>query len=103
MSIDTAVRHPRIGDAVLLWDTHRGTIVLLRSGYATLDADDDVRVQVPADMLRWVADRDVWVVVTEEPEEPLEPLWAHEDPRLEQDPYKAGLEQGRGYHDVQAE
>jgi hypothetical protein len=75
--METAVRHPRILDPVIVFDGERGTIVLLRAGYAHIDADDDLRVVTPTDALRWVADREVWVIVRSDPPEPT---WLHEDP-----------------------
>lgn len=65
MTTETTARHPRILDPVLVWG-ERGSIVLLRAGYAHIERDDDVRVQVGVDRLRWDPLGSVWLIVTED-------------------------------------
>lgn len=69
----TDVRYPRILDRVIVWDGVRGTIVARRAGYATIDADDDLRVTAPEDKLRWDPLGRVWLIVTEPEDEPIVP------------------------------
>lgn len=64
-------RHPRIMDPVIVWG-ERGTIVLLQAGYAHIDRDDDIRTRVSTDRLRWVDDREAWVII---PAEVRGPEW----------------------------
>ncbi len=61
----TTVRHPRIGDGVITW-TETATIARISVGYAHIERDDDIKLIVPLDRLRWVADQDRWVIIPEE-------------------------------------
>jgi hypothetical protein len=65
-------RQPRIFDRVLLWG-ESGTIVEHRAGIVVVDGDDQLRVTVPVDRLRWDPLGAVWLIVTEDDEMPVAP------------------------------
>jgi hypothetical protein len=64
-SDQAAMRTPRVLDRVLTWAETATIVKLAAGGYAHIERDDDVRLIVPVERLRWLADREAWVIVPE--------------------------------------